>query len=291
MHKKYTIAVIGLGLIGGSILKAFSSKDFYLIGVSRSLDTVNKALNLNIVNECSTDINIVKSADIVFICAPISKIIYTIDQISKIVSQDCIVTDVASLKEFVIDHVNGYDSPLNFVGGHPMAGTEQQGIDYAAANLFNGAKWVLTPSKWSKSDSIEKLKDLINLIGGSPIIADANEHDKAAALISHTTLFISQVLFSLVNSYPEKNIKELALRLAASGFRDTTRLAGTNSELAKDMIISNKQNVIKTTYEFKNHLEIMLNNLNSNEIEFTNLIEKLAKNRRKMYSSDGKNIY
>lgn len=291
MPKKLTIAVVGIGLIGGSLLKTLRTQNFHLIGISRSESTIKKAEKLNIADEYSTDLSLLSKADIVFICTPISKIISMIDQIKNIISPDCIVTDVGSLKGFVLDYVNNSQVKVNYIGGHPMAGTEYQGVDYAVDNLFIGAKWILTPSRFADQTSVDKLSDILKITGADIIFAEPEAHDKAVALISHFPLLLSQALFTLVNNYPDNSIKTLALRLASSGFRDTTRLAATNPELAKDMLLDNRHNV----QDVAKHLQIVLNSmiydLNCNENSFIDHIKDISSDRRKLYSSDGKNIY
>jgi prephenate dehydrogenase len=291
MHKNSTIAVIGLGLIGGSILKALKPKGFNLIGISRSKDTIEKALKLGLVNECSDNIEIVKNANVVFICAPINTITDLIDKVRKVVAPDCIITDVASIKTPIMNYVNDYNFPTNFIGGHPMAGTENKGLDSSLDNLFEEAKWVLTPSRWSNSEDVENLSELINLMGAKPLIADPKEHDKAVALISHLPLLISQTLFGMVEGYCDDGIRNLALNLASSGFRDTTRLAATNPELAKDILLENKIFIREAVKDFEDHLTILNDNLDLNAKEFIAFTDKLAFKRRNMYSSEGKNIY
>ncbi|MCK7515963.1 MAG: prephenate dehydrogenase/arogenate dehydrogenase family protein [Desulfobacterales bacterium] len=135
-----------------------------------------------------------------------------------------------------MNYVNDYHFPTNFIGGHPMAGTEFKGIEKFEDNLFEGAKWVLTP-KWSQNKDVEKLEELINLMGQKTIISDPYEHDKAVTLVSHLPLLASLALFGTVDNYQNENIKELAFNLAASGFRDTTRLASSNPELSKDILL------------------------------------------------------
>ena len=119
MAKNYTIAVIGMGLIGGSILKGLGSKNYRLIGITKSNDTLEKAISLDLADEYSTDISAAKNADLVFICTPINKILQTVDKIREITSPECIISDVASLKGFITDYVNDLNSPVNFIGGRP----------------------------------------------------------------------------------------------------------------------------------------------------------------------------
>ncbi|MDD3012318.1 MAG: prephenate dehydrogenase/arogenate dehydrogenase family protein [Candidatus Gastranaerophilales bacterium] len=291
MSKDFSIAVIGLGLIGGSILKALKPKNFHLTGVSGREETIAKAKELDLADEYSTDIESVKDAKIIFICTPIHKIIPFAEKVSRIVSPDCIITDVGSIKGSIIDHIDNSEFPINFIGGHPMAGTEHKGIDNAADNLFEGAKWVLTPSRWSESQDIEELKELISSLGAKVIIANPFEHDRAVALISHLPLLLSQALFGMVDKYPDESIRDLALTLAASGFRDTTRLAATNPELAKDMLLLNKINIREAVKNLEDYLSKMDKNLDLDEEKFMELAEELASNRKNLYSPEGKNIY
>jgi len=290
LSKKDSIAVVGLGLIGGSILRGLKGKGFELIGVSRSKDTVAKALELGIADIASTDLEILSKADVVFIAVPMNKIIETIINTAKVVKPDCIITDCASLKGFVIDFVNNQNLNTRFVGGHPMAGTENKGIDSSEEKLFEGAKWVLTPSKYSNQKDIEKLDGIISLLGAKTILSDAKEHDIAVTLISRLPLVISQALFGFVKDYPDKNIGELALKLASSGFRDTTRLAATNSELAKDMFLNSKEILENACDGFEKYFR-SLSDIRSNEQELATLTEKISQDRKNMYSAQGKNVY
>lgn len=291
MSNKLSIAVIGLGLIGGSILKALRTMNYHLIAVSGREETLLKAKDLKIADEYSNDFNILKNADVVIICTPIYTITETIDKASKVVSNSCIITDVASIKGFIVEHVNKFSKPVKFIGGHPMAGTEHKGIENSFKDLFLDAKWVLTPSKWVDNNDINILRQIIIDLGAKAIIADPVEHDKAVALISHLPLLISQSLFKTVEEYPDKNIRQLALSIASSGFRDTTRLAASNPELSKDMLLLNKNNVLESSLFFEEAIESMKKNFDLDENEFFDFISELALDRAKLYSKDGKNTY
>ncbi|OGH98072.1 MAG: hypothetical protein A2039_07670 [Candidatus Melainabacteria bacterium GWA2_34_9] len=285
-----TIAVIGLGLIGGSILKGLKDKGFELLGIARRKETIDQALAENIINKGSTGIELACKADLIFVCTPINKTIETINLLSSKVKPETIITDVASLKGEILDFINTIQSPVRFIGGHPMAGTENKGLDTSSENLFEEAKWVLTPSKWSNQEDLIKLSSVIEKLGAKIVITDPIQHDKAVALISHMPLFLSQSLFGMVKAYPDKDISELALTLASSGFRDMTRLATTNPELSKDMLIQNKENVVAAVKELKKYLDELEKELIENEENFEKTIEKTASQRKKMYSSEGKNV-
>lgn len=213
------IGVIGLGLIGGSIFKNLREK-YSVVGVSRSLKETNVS------DEYST----LKDCDIVFVCTPMNKTLEVLDKLEEYLSKEAIVTDVCSLKTFVSKKKYSY----NFIPSHPMAGTEHQGWEYSYPELFQGAKWIMTPLD---GDVPEKLESVINELGAQIIITTPEEHDKAVALISNLPLVVAQALCA--------NIKDnlLAQTIAASGFRDTTRLALSNVEMANDMLELNRENI------------------------------------------------
>ena len=290
MTEVKTIAVIGLGLIGGSILKGLKDKGFELLGIARRKETIDQALTEKIISEGSTNLQLACKADIIFVCTPINKTVETIKLLSSKVKPETIITDVASLKGEILDFINANQYPVRFIGGHPMAGTENKGLNASCENLFEAAKWVLTPSKWSNQEDLIKISSVIEKLGTKIVIADPVLHDKAVALISHMPLLLSQSLFGLVENYPDKDVSGLAFILASSGFRDMTRLASTNPELSRDMIIQNKENIVAAIKELKKYLGELEKELIENEENFVKTIEKIASQRNQMYSLEGKNL-
>jgi len=284
------IGIVGLGLIGGSIAKGLSGKNYELIGVSRSEATINQALQENLISQGATSLDILGDADMIFVCTPINKTIETLEKLAKIAKTEAIITDVASIKGEIANFVNENLPEMHFIGGHPMAGTEEKGLSASFSGLFNGAKWVITPSIKATPEDISALSQIIKELYAELITAKASLHDESAALISHLPLLISQTMFLTLENYSDENISLLAKKLASSGFRDTTRLSGGNPELSKDMLIQNKKNVLKTLENFKKSLAIIENNLANDEEKFSKIIEKIASERQKMYSSEGKNI-
>lgn len=266
------IGIVSLGLIGGSIFKCLAAKQLNVIGITQNINTLNyaKKYNLQIFN----NLQLLKDSDIVFVCSPISQTLKTLDTLENIVSKNCIVTDVASLKSFVMQK----ERPYKFIGSHPMAGTEHSGFDYSSKDLFINAKWALTLFKNSSEADIDILSDLIKKMGANPIIIDPQDHDFACALISHMPLILSQALF-LTGS--ENN---LALTLASSGFRDMTRLSMTTPNLASDMLNFNKDNILNSLKLLNKNIEYLINNP-----DYLSIIQPIINNRLNMYDQDGKN--
>ncbi|MBR6126337.1 prephenate dehydrogenase/arogenate dehydrogenase family protein [bacterium] len=218
------IGVIGLGLIGGSIFKnILENKKHEPVGISRTVNEFNVSNNYENLKEC----------DLVFVCTPMNKTLEILDKLNCILDKKTVVTDVCSLKEFVSKKNYNY----KFIPSHPMAGTEHSGWEYSFPDLFKGATWAITPREDTDKQDFELLKGVIEELGANVILTTPQEHDKAVALISHAPMLIAQALC--------KNIEDnrLAQNLASSGFRDTTRLALSNTEMANDMIVMNRENI------------------------------------------------
>ncbi len=267
------IGVISLGLIGGSIFKTLCKTSHEIYAVTTSDETMSKALKYS--SHVSKDLSDLKCCDMVFVASPINKTLEVLDSLEDIVSEKCIVLDCASVKEFVMKKKR----PYKFIGSHPMAGTQFSGFDASFKELFEGAKWVLTPSEIISDEDIQVVEKIIRAMGASVVIADAKEHDYAVALISHMPLLISQALFNTAKD------NELALKLASSGFRDMTRLATSNLEMAKDMREYNEKNMTKALDELVSSVNLLKNTEN------TKIYSEIKETRSKMYSADGKNIF
>ncbi len=213
------IGVIGLGLIGGSIFKDLRKLNYDVIAVSKSQDGEG----------IYKSYEVLKDRDMVFVCTAMNKTLAVLDELEGILSAQTIVTDVCSLKRFVCTKQRSY----KFIPSHPMAGTEHKGYENSFEGLFKGAKWVVTPVYGED----ERLIEIIKALGAKPVITTPDKHDEAAALISHMPMVIAQAIFKTAQD------NELALEIASSGFRDMTRLAMSNPEMANDMVQMNSDNI------------------------------------------------
>ncbi|MDR1169034.1 MAG: prephenate dehydrogenase/arogenate dehydrogenase family protein [Heliobacteriaceae bacterium] len=210
------IGIIGLGLIGGSVFKDLKALGYDVIAVSKSRQGEGIFKNYDVLKNC----------DVVFVCTPMNNTLAVLDELETVLPETAIVTDVCSLKEFVCTKKR----PYRFIPSHPMAGTENKGFESSFEGLFKGAKWVIL------EDNAE-LAEIIKALGAKPVFMSAKEHDEAAAMISHMPMVIAQALFLAASENP------LALEIAASGFRDMTRLALSNEEMAADLVNMNAENI------------------------------------------------
>ena len=265
------IAIVSLGLIGGSILKALSGKDYDLYAVTRNPKAIEAARAYT--KNVSSDLTTIKDCKVVFVCSPMSKTIEMLDKLESVVKPDTIVADVCSLKAFVMQKKR----PYCFIGTHPMAGTEHSGFEASFAQLFDGTKWVITPSETSCEEKVKTLVEIIEKTGAQTIFAGAQEHDRAAALISHMPMLIAQALVK--TAMPDS----LATKLASSGFRDTTRLALSNTQMAQDMVKMNSQNITDALISLIENAKELLDD------GYLEKIEKIKNFRENLYDKNGKN--
>ena len=219
------IGVVGLGLIGGSIFKSLTALGYDVCAVSKSMH--------GILPNISADYDVLKDCEMVFVCSAMNKTLDILDKLEHIVGKDTIVADVCSLKTFVCQK----SRPYNFIPSHPMAGTEMRGFENSFDGLFKGAKWVITPCFPVNKDVREKFEKIITEMGAEIVTTTPKEHDEAVALISHMPMVLAQALFLAASQNP------LAMEIAASGFRDMTRLAMSNEEMACDMVNMNSENI------------------------------------------------
>ena len=236
------IGVIGLGLIGGSIFKCLHDK-YELVGVSSTVQGENISKEYKTLEDC----------DIVFVCTPMNVTLDILNKLENILPPTTIVTDVCSLKKIVAKKTYSY----KFIPSHPMAGTENSGWESSYPELFYGAKWVITPLSDNLIDEQNLLEQVIESMGAKIIITTPEEHDKAVALISHMPMVLAQALC--------ENIKDnkLAQELASSGFRDTTRLALSNTQMAIDMVNMNEKNIVDAYNSLKASMQDLLGDLYS----------------------------
>jgi arogenate dehydrogenase (NADP+) len=245
-----------LGLIGGSLAIDLRDRGHQILGVSRQESTCQIAIDKGVVARASRDLKLLSTAEIIFVCTPIGAIIPTVKQLVPHLNPDTIVSDVGSVKGAIA--ISGSQLWSNFVGGHPMAGTTEQGIGAAQANLFQGAAYVFTPTEQTIPTAVVKLTEIAQSLGAKTYICSPEEHDRAVAWISHLPVMASTSLISACLGEKETKVLELAQQLASSGFRDTSRVGGGNPELGLMMAQYNRQELLRSLYQYRQNVEGMI---------------------------------
>jgi prephenate dehydrogenase len=235
------IAVLGVGLIGGSIgLAARTRAGASVRGYDPDPDVCALALALGAIDEQADDVaGAVAGADVVFAATPVGALGETVRLALESAGSDCVVSDVGSTKRALADAA----SDERFVGGHPLAGAETAGVEHAREDLFDGATWYLTPAKGSTAGVLyERLHRLLGRFGARPEAIDAETHDRLMASVSHLPHVLANVLVAETAAL----LGEESQRLPAVGpsFRDATRVAGANTAIWTDIYMSNRDALI-----------------------------------------------
>ena len=251
------VALIGLGLIGGSIglsLKQLAKSGFDIVGYVRRPEVASTALSSGVVDKTETSLAAtVKEADLVIIATPVLTIKEVLSQIAGHLLAGCVVTDTASTKAQVMQWAEEILPPtVDFIGGHPMAGKETYGIQTAKADLFRGCTYCLTPSEKASPKSIDKVTSVVKKLGAMPFFIDAQEHDRLVAGVSHLPMLLSAALVSVTT---QNSTWHKMSKLAASGYHDLTRLASGNPEVNVHICLSNQEAILHWIDKFSQELE------------------------------------
>lgn len=253
------VGFIGFGLIGGSIAKAI--KELYphanLLGYNYNKFKPNGSLELAIKDHILDNVthhldNGFQNCDIIFLCAPVLTNIEYLEKLKSLIKPTCILTDVGSVKENIHDAVVNLGLESNFIGGHPMAGSEKTGYMNANSKLLENAYYILTPTSKTPAFMTNKIYSLVSSMGALPLILDDKEHDDIVAVISHLPHIIAANLVNLVRNSDDDEEKMRAL--AAGGFKDLTRIASSSPVMWQNICLTNTKSI-------KNFLEQYIHSL------------------------------
>ena len=251
------VAIIGVGLIGGSLALVLKREGLALniVGIGRGLPNLEAAQKLGIIDSFTRDIGEgVKDADLVIVAVPVLKIAETIRQAAAHLKPGCIVTDVGSVKGAVITEVEPLiPEGVHFVPGHPIAGTENSGAEAAFPELYIGRKCILTPTQKTDAGALDAVRRVWEATGARVVVMDAGLHDMILAAVSHLPHMIAYTLVNTVGDIEDSGVD--ALSYSAGGFKDFTRIASSSPEMWSDICAMNKEQILKTIDAFSRRLE------------------------------------
>lgn len=255
MERINTISIIGVGLIGGSLGLALKKANLaqHIIGIGRREEKLQQALKLGVVDSVVTDIYFgVKKADLVVLATPVNSILEIAAQMVPYLKMGAIVIDVGSTKKKIVHKLTPSLalSELHFVGTHPLAGSEESGVESAKPDLFEGTVCVITPIPQTNEEAISLVRSLWEDIGAKVVSMTPEMHDELLAYSSHLPHIVAASLTDLIN-LQDKRI----LPLLASGFKDTTRIAASDPVMWRDICLTNQEEILKNIGEFKKIIE------------------------------------
>ncbi len=244
----FNIGFIGFGLIGGSIARALKkiNSDFNIFAYDYHRDKpstdLQAALSDGVLNSVTTSLEEhFPDCDLLYLCAPVLTNINYLKQLKDILKHTCIITDVGSVKGNIHKAIEELGMSDQFIGGHPMTGSEKTGYLNSYALLMENAYYILTPTKGAPNKMLDLLHDLVKKMGSIPIILDPYQHDKITAAISHVPHIIAAQLVNLVRESDDESEKMRAL--AAGGFKDITRIASSSPIMWQNISLTNSEDI------------------------------------------------
>ena len=268
------LAIIGTGLIGGSLGSAWARRrpELTIVGYDRP-EVLERAEERGAIDAKAADpVSAVQDADLVVLATPLATTVRLLSTIADALPDGCLVTDVASVKEPVLEQAeDALPDHVSFLGGHPMAGAEHSGIDHADPLLFENAVYSLCLPEGADEDALEgplaPLVELVEATGGRPLVLEAARHDRLVAATSHVPQLLSVALVNLVANTKDDAEQDLALRLAGGGFRDMTRIASSPFDMWRDVLVGNEREIHDALSRLRRRLRALRNRLMEEDLE------------------------
>jgi len=251
------LCIIGVGLIGGSLARALREAAYVkdIVGCSRSAEHLQKAVDLGVIDRYDTDARkAVQDADMVFVSVPLGAMATVFEAIKDALADTAVVTDGGSAKGSVVEAVKKSVGriPGWFVPGHPIAGTEQSGVEASFADLYKGRRIILTPTAETDIEAVKKVRTMWEAAGASVNEMDVEHHDEVLAATSHLPHMLA---FALVESLARMSEQREIFEYAAGGFRDFTRIASSDPVMWRDICLANRDALLAMVENFRDDLD------------------------------------
>ncbi|TWJ32645.1 prephenate dehydrogenase [Geobacter argillaceus] len=241
------LAIIGVGLIGGSLARILRDRGEVceVVGIGRGRANLERAVELGVIDRFSHDpVDGVAGADLVFLATPVCTIADLVREIAPGLAPGCIVTDGGSVKGEIVALCEPLMPPGTFfVGGHPIAGTEKSGVEAAFATLYQHRRCILTPTEATSPEALAKVERMWQLAGSDVVLMDTFKHDRVMGAVSHLPHMVAYSLVNAVGAYDRCD--ENLLKYSAGGFRDFTRIASSDPVMWRDIAVMNRDALLE----------------------------------------------
>lgn len=264
------LSILGVGLIGGSLAKAAKSAGLCqkVVGYGRCSKSLQRAVDLGVIDQMTANIpDAVKNADFVLLATPVGAIESLLKQATGYFKSNAVITDVGSTKGSVVEAVRRAlgEVPGNFVPGHPIAGTENSGVEYADAKLFDGRRVILTPLENTNSDAVLRVRQIWEGVGSIVSEMAVNHHDEVLAATSHMPHMLA---YLMVDTLSKMDARHEVFKYAASGFRDFTRIASSDPVMWRDICLANSDALLSALEEYSSELMQLRNAIEAKDDEY-----------------------
>lgn len=279
-----TVAIVGLGLMGGSLALALRAKNACakIIAIERDADTRARARARGVVDQASADLALAASADVIILATPVRVILEQLPRVGAVARANAIVMDLGSTKRQITQALDALPAPLQAIGAHPLCGKETAGFAAADANLFRAAAFVLTPLARTTPQTLAFAQTLAEMLGARPVVLAAARHDQIVAAISHLPFALAATLMTTAADLARGD--DMLFALAASGFRDTSRLAASDTPMMLDTLLTNRENVVDSLRTYSRQLGALADALaRGDETTLRAALKMAAEKRRGMF--------
>lgn len=276
------LCLIGVGLIGGSLLRALRRAGVVdeIVGCGRNRDSLEKALKLGVIDRIEQDpAQAVAGADVVVLAVPLGAMQTIFTAIAPALGSETILTDVGSAKASVVEAARKVftELPAGFVPGHPIAGTEKSGVEASFAELFEGRRVILTPTDKSSATAIERTRAIWQACGAEVIEMDIAQHDEVLAATSHLPHMLA---YSLVEMLARREDSKEIFACAAGGFRDFTRIASSDPTMWHDIALANREALAVLLEQFSDDLQALAGAVREGDSDYLKTLFTHAKQAR-----------
>lgn len=282
-----TVAIVGLGLMGGSLALALKETGAAgkLIGIDRSHATLDAASAGGAVDIATDDLESARKANLVVLATPVRTILRQLPVLADIAADGTLILDLGSTKRQVVSAMDRLPHRLYAIGGHPMCGKESSGLEAAEASLYQDKLFVLTPTARSSEAAMATATELAQAVGARVLVMEAERHDRIVAATSHLPFVVACNLMAVADEWAEG--QDEAWKLAASGFRDTTRLAGSDAEMMLDILLTNGENVADLMRRFSRQFAALADLVYAgDEGALRSVLDRVAQRRRALGGQD-----
>jgi prephenate dehydrogenase len=235
-----TVGILGLGLMGGSLGLALEGQCQRRIGADQHIEIAHRAVEQHVIDEALPIEYCASDADIVVLAMPVGQILGVIPQISSFLRDGTIVTDLGSTKIQISAELDELPDHVQPIGGHPMCGSHESGLDAARAGLFSGATWALTPTARTTTEATALVSQLAREVGANPLEMSVVSHDAAVAVVSHLPYVVGQALVATLRG-ADAELDGLPSLLASTGFASATRTAHGSVPMWRDILLTNRE--------------------------------------------------
>lgn len=277
------VTIVGLGLMGGSLAGALRGRCRAVVGVARRPETVETASAQGLIDRGTIDLaGGVRRADVVVLATPVRVIMQQLAELGPLLPEGCLLMDLGSTKTQIVSAMARLPEHVEPLGGHPMCGKEVSGIEVADPALYRGRTFILTPLPRTAPAALALGQALAKAVGAQPLVLEPERQDYLVATLSHLPYMLACTLVSTADATTSAD--PAAWEIVAGGFRDTSRVAGSDVTMMLDILLTNREEVLKALYAYRAHLRDLTHLLeNGDENDLRRVLTTIHQKRKEMF--------